>query len=376
MHVPFCARKCSYCAFYSHPAPAALIDRYVRALTREMEGIALDLQPHTVFFGGGTPSLLSAAQFETLFGTTDRLGWGEVAEWTVEANPATFSREKAKRLRARGVNRISLGAQALDDAVLAQLGRVHNRHDVFRAVDELRAAGFTNPNMDLMFGLPGQSLATWEKTLREALALGSEHLSAYELTYEEDTAFFARFPAGRNAADEDLACDMYALLVDLAGEHGLQQYEVSNFARQRQAASGDVPDLACQHNVNYWRAGSFQGLGPSATSYTGGVRRRNWADTERYCALLEQGASATECQEQLPPLGRAGETAAFGLRMNVGWRFDEFQAVTGFDLRDEWAEDMAGLEHEGLGLRTSERFRLTDRGLRFADLAAERFLRP
>jgi len=376
VHVPFCASKCHYCAFYSAPAPATLLDRYVRAVQREMELVAPRASPCTVFFGGGTPSLLSVDQFEQLFGAMERLGWRDIEECTVEANPATLSLDRARTLRAHGVNRVSLGVQSLDDTLLDRLGRAHNRKEVFQSFDTLRAAGFDNVNLDLMFGVPGQTFGVWQATLREALSLGSEHLSAYELTYEEDTAFFDQLQARRFDVDEDLVCDMFECLVDLAGTHGFRQYEVSNFARHRASGPAELPDLACRHNLNYWRGGSFYGLGPSATSYVNGVRRRNWADTERYCDLLDRDEPPVESQEQLSPLGRAGETAAFGLRLNIGWPFADFQRVTGFDLRNEWAEDMAALEREGLGLIAADRFRLTDRGLRFADLAAERFLRP
>jgi oxygen-independent coproporphyrinogen-3 oxidase len=205
--------------------------------------------------------------------------------------------------------------------------------------------------------------------------LGSDHISSYEVTYEEDTPLYHQLHAGQFDVDEDLACRMYDELIEHAGHHGFVQYEIANFARPARA-DDEVPAAACRHNINYWRGGSFHGLGPAATAYVRGVRRRNWANTRRYCELVEQGRPAVESTESLPPLARAGETAAFGLRMNAGWPFAEFLRVTGFDLRREWADDMAGLEHEGLGRREPGRFRLTDRGLRFADLAAERFLRP
>ena len=247
---------------------------------------------------------------------------------------------------------------------------------VFRSFDILRAAGFENLNIDLMFAIPGQTMEVWRDTLRQALALESEHLSCYEVIYEEDTALFAQLHAGEFAVNEDLACDMYEELVDSAESHGLRQYEVANFARDRGGASDGPPALACQHNLNYWRGGAFYGLGPSATSYVRGVRTRNWANTGLYCDLLEKGRRAFESSEQLTPLRRAGETAAFGLRMNAGWPYAEFMSVTGFDLRREWAAEMNLLESQGLGRIGPDRFQLTRRGLRFADLAAEHFLRP
>ncbi|MGD0539727.1 MAG: radical SAM family heme chaperone HemW [Verrucomicrobiota bacterium] len=376
IHVPFCAHKCEYCAFYSEAAQGELVNRYVAALVRELDLVAAELRPRTVYFGGGTPSLLNLRQWETLLQALDRLGLGGAGEWTVECNPATVSSDKANLLRAFGVNRISMGVQSLDEPLLDRLGRIHSRDQVFRSFDLLRQAGFDNVNLDLMFAIPGQTMAIWRATLREALALGSEHLSCYEVIYEEDTPLFEQLRAGRCDVDEDLTCDMFEELVTAAGAAGLQQYEIANFARHGGPAAAEIPDRACRHNVNYWRGGSFHGLGPSATGYVRGVRTRNWANTRLYCEQLESGRRAIESTEQLPPLGRAGEIAAFGLRMNAGWPFAEFERVTGFDLRREWADDLAALEREGLAQRTAERFHLTARGLRLADLAAEHFLRP
>lgn len=377
IHVPFCAHKCEYCAFFSEAIQGELVDRYVGALIRELEWLASDLEPTTIFFGGGTPSLLNLRQWEAILEAMHRLGLHQAAEWTIEANPATVSLDKARLLRSAGVNRISMGVQSLDDALLIRLGRVHTRDMVFRSFDTLRQAGFDNLNLDLMFAIPGQSLAQWQSTMRDALALGSEHLSSYEVIYEEDTPLFEQLQAGQFDVDEDLACAMFEALVEAATSHGLRQYEVANFARDRTASPlTSLPSQACRHNVNYWRGGSFHGLGPSATGYVRGTRTRNWANTRLYCERIEQGRRAIESSETLAPLGRAGETAAFGLRMNLGWPFDEFQRITGFDLRVEWRDDMAALVNQGLGVLEPTGFRLTDRGLRFADLAAERFLRP
>lgn len=397
IHVPFCARKCAYCAFYSEPSAGDLIARYLAALRRELEWVAQDLRPRTIFFGGGTPSLLNLRQWEEIFRALDRLNLAGAPEFTVECNPATVSLDKARLLREHGVNRISLGAQSFDADLLQRLGRVHSREMIFTSIENLRRAGFDNLNLDLMFAIPGQSMAVWQRTLDEALALGSEHLSCYEVIYEEDTPLFHQLKARAFETDEDLACAMYEELVARAESAGLHQYEVANFARATRqgtpplpagghADAADppppappvprtVPAFACRHNVNYWRGGSFYGLGPSATSYVRGVRTKNVSDTRRYCELLEAGRRAIESSEILPPLSRAGETAAFGLRMAAGWPFEEFERATGHDLRGEWAADLEELVKRGWAASTPERFQLTPRGLRFADAAAELFLR-
>jgi len=421
IHVPFCAQKCAYCAFYSEPSSGDLINRYVAALIRELELVAHDLQPpvlsilrsrptaedgrstaaeggRTIFFGGGTPSLLNLRQWEQILRALERLNLLGAEEFTVECNPATVSSDKAKLLRDLGVNRISMGVQSLDEPLLERLGRIHTREMVFQSFDILRQAGFDNLNLDLMFAIPGQTMEIWRATLAEALALGSEHLSTYEVIYEDDTPLFAQLQAGEFDVDEDLACAMYEELIEQATAAGFQQYEVANFARDRVSndecrmtngpiTSGQpfsspfvichssIPAFACRHNVNYWRGGSFYGLGPSATSYVRGVRTKNWSNTQLYCEQLEKGKRAIESSEELPPLKRAGETAAFGLRMNAGWPFAEFWRATHFDLRDEWSAEMNQLVDRGWAEILPDSFHLTRQGLRFADSAAEMFLR-
>ncbi len=396
VHVPFCAKKCAYCAFYSEASDGEIVNRYVTALIREMELVAGDLKPQTVFFGGGTPSLLNLRQWERILAAMDRFGLLGAQEWTVECNPATVSLDKARLLNSHGVNRISMGVQSLHEALLERLGRVHTREMVFKSFDILRQAGFTNLNLDLMFAIPGQTLDVWRETLSEAVSMGSEHLSSYEVIYEEDTALYAQLHAGEFAEDEDLACAMYEVLVQRALDSGFEQYEVANFARARSSfpprdtdatarpeelgcgpvsSEPQVPALACQHNVNYWRGGSFHGLGPSATSYIRGVRTKNLSNTIQYCERLEKGERPIESREQLAPLARAGETAAFGLRMIAGWPFEQFRQVTGHDLRQAWAGEMDELTRQGWGWLRPDRFQLTPAGLRFADAAAQLFLR-
>jgi oxygen-independent coproporphyrinogen-3 oxidase len=374
-HVPFCAKKCAYCAFYSEASDGEIVNRYVGALIRELELVADDLRPRTVFFGGGTPSLLNLQQWERVLKAMERLNLLGAREWTVECNPATVSADKARLLRDWGVNRISMGAQSFDAALLERLGRVHSREMVFKSFDILRAAGFDNLNIDLMFAIPGQTMEQWRKTLSEALALGSEHLSCYEVIYEEDTPLFEQLQAGRISTNEDLACAMYDELLSACEGAGFRQYEVANFARHRAAASSETPDRACQHNINYWRGGSFHGVGPSAAGYVRNARTKNVSNTQLYCEELESGRRAIESSEELPPLARAGEIAAFGLRMTAGWPLLQFQERTGFELQQEWKREIIRMIDLGYGRLDGERFQLTQQGLRYADWAAGEFLR-
>lgn len=365
VHVPFCAHKCEYCAFYSKLPSGDLVNRYVAALIRELEMVAHDLRPQTIFFGGGTPSLLSVSNWRKILEAMERLDLLGAEEWTVECNPATVSADKAKLLHSYGVNRISMGVQSLNVSMLERLGRIHSREQVFKSYDIMRSAGFENINLDLMFGIPTQTIEIWRESMLEIIGLGTEHISCYEVIYEEDTPLFQQLQAGQFSVDEDLVEDMYEALMETVGEAGFQQYEVANFAGKAE----------CHHNVNYWRGGSFYGLGPSATEYVRGNRRKNWSNTQLYCEQVEKGNRAHEFSECLSDLGRAGETAAFGLRMNRGWGFDEFQRITGFDMALEWGGEMDELVADGMGIRDEGGFKLTKRGLRFADAAAEKFLR-
>jgi len=263
--------------------------------------------------------------------------------------------------------------QSLDEKLLDRLGRIHSLEMVFKSFDILRAAGFDNLNLDLMFAIPTQTMEIWRDTLNEAIAMQSEHLSSYEVIYEDDTPLFEQLKAGEFSVNEELACEMYEELISTATAAGFHQYEIANFAKSK--SKSEIPSLVCRHNVNYWRGGSYYGLGPSATGYVRGVRTKNWSNTQLYYEQLEKGKRAIESSEELSPLRRAGETAAFGLRMNAGWPFEDFLRTTDFDLRKEWNSEMQQLAERGWGKISDDRFQLTRAGLRFADAAAEMFLR-
>src|SRR5277367_2507739 len=266
VHVPFCAQKCAYCAFYSEASSGELINRFASALVREMEIVTDDLNPKTIFFGGGTPSLLNLRQWEQILRAMEKLNLLGAEEFSVECNPATVSTDKAKLFRDFGINRISMGVQSLDEKLLDRLGRIHSREMVFKSFDILRHAGFENLNLDLMFAIPTQTMEIWRATLNEAMAMQSEHLSSYEVIYEDDTPLFEQLKAGEFSVDEKLACEMFEELILRATNGGFHQYEIANFARNAKSSNPSIqqsiPVFACKHNVNYWRGGSFYGLGP------------------------------------------------------------------------------------------------------------------
>ena len=375
VHVPFCAQKCSYCAFYSHKPDVNTVDRYVSAVVTELGGLEGQVQLDTIFFGGGTPSILNLRQWERVFRALDNLSKNVGFEFSVECNPATVSPDKAALLKERGVNRISMGVQSFDSKLLDELGRIHTRDMVFRSYDILKNAGFVSINLDLMFAIPGQDMKIWNATLDEAIALQSEHLSCYEVIYEEDTALYARLNAGEFSVNEELAADMYERLIERSSAAGFRQYEVANFARSG-VADSDIPGHACRHNVNYWRGGAWYGAGPSAAGFLDGVRVKNVSSTELYCDYILGGRSAVIERDELSAIDRAAEILAFGLRMNVGWGIGEFREVTGFDVREHWRDVVEQLTVRGWLDVGADRLKLTALGHRFADAAAAEFLSP
>jgi oxygen-independent coproporphyrinogen-3 oxidase len=288
LHIPFCTHRCGYCDFNTYAGLEALIPNYVTALCGEMEGLAARapgrLEAHTIFFGGGTPSLLPASQVERILATVDRAFTLQPgAEITLEANPGTLSKEHLRLLRGLGVNRLSLGVQSAHPAELHLLERSHDYPDVIRSVAWARQAGFDNLNLDLIFGLPEQALETWQHTLELALGLGPEHFSLYALSLEHGTPF-GRW-AGRgliSTPDPDLAAEMYEWASERLEKAGYTQYEISNWAR----TAPDGRTLACRHNLQYWRNLPYLGFGAGAHGYAGGVRTANVLSPRSYIDRL------------------------------------------------------------------------------------------
>jgi oxygen-independent coproporphyrinogen-3 oxidase len=317
------------------------------------------LRPHTIFFGGGTPSALSTPQLEYLLGgLRARLDLGALTEWTLEMNPATVSLEKARALRALGVNRVSMGVQSWEPQLLAVLGRVHTAEQARRSYEILREAGFANLNLDLIFGVPTQTRAQWASSLAATIALAPEHISAYNLTYEEDTEYFRRFSLGELTQDSDADAALFELTAETLAGAGYEPYEISNFAR---------PGRECAHNLAYWSGADYLGLGPSAFSTVGERRWANVRDTAAYIARLAlPEGDAADFQEDVPPAMRRAERIAFGLRTNRGVPAPLLQA---------WPAEVAEFSQLGLLQTTPEGVvLLTPRGRLLADTVAEAFV--
>jgi len=311
LHIPFCHHICPYCGFYKH-TPGNLANRdFVEAILTEAERRgASGLVPETVYFGGGTPSLLSPTLLELLMrGLADRFDLSRVAEWTIEANPATFDLEKAELMRTLGADRISLGVQSFQPSVLTTLGRDHSPGDAIEAFQTLRAAGFENLSLDLMFSIPGQDLALWQADLVQAVALAPEHFSAYNLTYEEDTDFLTRHQAGELDTNEDRDTDLFYEAVDFLAASGYAHYEISNYAK---------PGSESKHNRAYWSGADYLGLGPGAVSTIAGERSKTLPDTAAYVRAVKAGIDTRVEIEILSDEDRRLEAVAMRLRTREG----------------------------------------------------------
>ncbi len=312
VHIPFCHRICPYCSFYKHTPGATPIGGFLEALAREARQRipAGGSAARTLYLGGGTPSMLSPGHLRNLFtGLRAVVDFEALEEVTLEANPATFDAAKARLFRELGVTRVSLGIQSFDDQVLATLGREHTAAQARESVAILRRADIPAVNIDLMFSIPGQSKASWQDTLEQALALGPEHISAYNLSYEEDTAFFESLRRGEMRDDEDYNAEFYHLADNLLTQAGFEHYETSNYARPGQRSS---------HNCGYWRGEDYLGLGPSAVSTMDHIRSKNVADTSSYIAQIQALGHALADAESLDPEARRLERIALGLRTSEG----------------------------------------------------------
>jgi putative oxygen-independent coproporphyrinogen III oxidase len=302
IHVPFCLKRCDYCAFATWDDRAHLLTRYVDGLRREIRAARL-AAVQTVFLGGGTPSLLAPGQVASILGELDIAPGAEV---TIECNPDTVEHDTLAGFRDAGVTRISLGVQSMVPHVLAALGRTHDPANVARAVDGIRAAGFVSFNLDLIYGSVGESLDDWRRTLDDALALDPPHVSAYGLTVEAGTplaADTARHP------DDDAQADQYVAADDALSGHGLVSYEISNWAR---------PGHECRHNLLYWSQGDYRGFGCAAHSHERGRRFWNVRTPERYLHLVEEGEQPLGGEEVLSGTERALEGLQLALRTSDG----------------------------------------------------------
>jgi oxygen-independent coproporphyrinogen-3 oxidase len=342
IHIPFCVRKCSYCAFYSVVSGnGGIFPSFFKTLGKEIQNLPPDFSPESVFIGGGTPT---APDFQTLEKFFPLFGNLHPVEFSCEVNPGTVDAAKLALLRESGVNRLSIGIQSFNVQCLETLGRIHTAGQAETAFRLARAAGFENISLDLIFGIPNQTAAMLESDLDRALALNPEHLSIYNLMYEEGTPLAERDPP---RLDEELEREMYDLIRERLKEAGFLHYEISNFAK---------PGFECQHNLLYWSGGEYIGLGPAAHSHWKGVRRANAADLDDYCV----NGPRCEFEETLDPDAKERETLVMGLRLLQGV---EVSAA----LWEQLKENFQAMEKEGLLIIAGNHIRLAGNALFVSD---------
>ncbi|SMB92909.1 oxygen-independent coproporphyrinogen-3 oxidase [Thermanaeromonas toyohensis ToBE] len=364
IHIPFCLKKCNYCDFISYAGiPPREVRRYLAALAKESELVAARFRPgkiSTLYLGGGTPTYLSGEElFGIIQGIRNIFGMEEEAEITVEANPGTLTPKKLELLRLAGVNRLSLGAQSFDDGLLKVMGRVHRVEDIYQAFRWAREAGFNNIGLDLIYGLPGQTLSQWEDTLDRALELYPEHLSTYALELSLDSPWGRKQKLGELLLPrEEEVLSMYELARQKLKEAGFEHYEISNFARA---------GFQCRHNLSYWENRDYLGLGAAAASHWKGRRWQNKAILEDYCRTLEEGRLSVAEEEELDQRRSMEETLFLGLRLRKGVSLKEFKARFGEELLTMYGAEIERLVSLGLVEIKGERLVITEKGLPLAN---------
>lgn len=367
-HVPFCDGKCSYCAFYSTRYNANLANRYVAAVERELKSLSEsgDVKGRafdTVYFGGGTPTILSDRQLERLCSlASPRRSSG--CEWTVEANPGVLSRSALEVLTRAGVNRISLGAQSFDDAILRKLGRRHKAADIGVAVTLVREAGIRNLGIDLIASVPGVDRRKWRATLDAALALQPQHISVYALTVEEGTALNKAVRTRKQRVPGDAAqLASLHMAEEVLKDEGYGRYEISNYA---------LPGFECRHNLSCWRGGEYVGVGPAASSHAGMRRWTNCGNLNEYLCAIEAGRAPERDAETLSRVVKATEMVIFGLRMAEGVSVAAVRERSGIGVADakKLIAVLQGLSESALVESRGNNWILTDRGRDLADYVA------
>ena len=372
VHIPFCRARCSYCDFATGAYEATLAERYVAALVHEIEAFRLpagqyetgaaeaeaQVRPSvdTIYFGGGTPSLLTSPQLERLLAAlSSRFAVAADAEITLEMNPGTVTRATLAEFRRLGINRASFGAQTFDERELQRLGRTHTAEETRRTLADLRAEGFDNLSFDLIAGLPEQTLETWSRNLDEALALSPEHLSLYLLEVHEATPLAEQLRRGRwREPDPDTAAEMYRLMLERTAGAGYDWYEISNFCR---------PGRESRHNLKYWTGVAVYGFGCAAHSFDG--ERRRWSnerDAARYCERIERGASAAVEVHELDEQAASAEALFLGLRLSRGVDLRAHRARFDADVRALYRDDLSRFSEAGLIALEGDVLRLTPDG--------------
>ncbi|AVQ33046.1 oxygen-independent coproporphyrinogen III oxidase [Staphylococcus muscae] len=365
IHIPFCVKICTYCDFNKYFIQHQPVDDYLTSLITEMSWVG-KRSLSTMFVGGGTPTALSEIQLERLLIAIQEQ-FDISGEYTFEANPDELTEAKVALLKKYGVNRLSLGVQTFDEALLKVLGRSHQRKDIYTAVTNARKYGILSISIDLMYQLPGQTMAQFEESLDEAISLNVDHISSYGLILEKQTQFYNLYQRGKlNEPDEDLGAEMYHHMIEKLAAHGLHQYEISNFAKVGHASA---------HNKVYWKNEPYFGFGAGASGYVGGVRYSNINPVQHYIEQISQNKKPIRIEEALTTQEKIEEEMFLGLRMNEGVSKEVFYEKYGIQLADYYHDELQQLERKQLIHETATHIALTDEGRVIGNYVFETFIK-
>lgn len=376
IHIPFCERKCAYCDFLSMPATLQIQRAYVEKLIDEIIGESGGVRAYevtSIFIGGGTPSILPGEYIlGILQAAGDYFDIRKDAEVTIEINPGTLDEHKLECYREAGINRISLGLQSADDWELKVLGRIHTYDDFLKSYQQVRLAGFSNVNVDLMSALPGQTLSSWEKTLKKVTMLRPEHISAYSLIIEEGTPFYERYGTGEKAfpplPDEDTEREMYHMTKTILEEHGYHRYEISNYARK---------GFDCRHNTGYWTGVDYLGLGIGAASCISGFRFKKEGNLNTYLEMASKKDFPSCIYQDIQKLSEREQMEEFmflGLRLTEGVSGAEFHQRFGQNMWNIYGNVIEDMKQQGLLRVEYPIVALTEKGTDLSNYVMSHFL--
>lgn len=365
VHIPFCTQICYYCDFSKVFIKNQPVDAYLQALIHEFESYKIE-QLRTLYIGGGTPTAISAEQLDYLLShLTKKLDLSQLEEFTIEANPGDLTPDKIAVLEKSAVNRISLGVQTFNDKQLKRIGRNHNEAQIYESIDSLKGAGFDNISIDLIYALPGQTMADVKENVAKAIALDIPHLSLYSLILEHHTVFMNKMRRGKlNLPTEDLEADMFDYIIAKLESHGFEHYEISNFTK---------PGRESRHNLMYWDNAEYYGVGAGASGYVDGVRYRNRGPIQHYLKGVAQGNPRLE-EEVLTKQEMMEEEFFLGLRKKEGVSISRFEEKFAENFSNCYGDIVEKLTRDGLVQVTDGRLRMTKKGLFLGDTVAEKFI--
>lgn len=366
VHIPFCTQICYYCDFSKVFIKNQPVDDYLEKLLEEFR--FYDIRTlRTLYIGGGTPTALSASQLDYLLsGLQEQLDLSLLEEFTIEANPGDLTSDKIAVLEKSAVNRVSLGVQTFDDQELKRIGRSHNEAQIYESVSALKAAGFDNISIDLIYALPDQTMDQLKINVKKALSLNIPHLSLYSLILENHTVFMNKMRRGRlHLPNEDVESDMFTYIIDELEKHGFEHYEISNFTR---------PGYESRHNLVYWDNAEYYGVGAGASGYLDGVRYRNRGPIQHYLKAISEEGQARLHEEELTKTEQMEEEIFLGLRKKTGISISRFEEKFQEDFQQRYGRIVADLLADGLLQVTGDQLRMTKRGLFLGDTVAEKFI--